>query len=474
MALGEISDWVVDGFSQESLTDSSISDELLADYIRVGFAVARLLISPDDWINRQVDTVDFLSHEGCRRRTSIDFSLPPDFREDLKLGGQLIVPLTTLRKKELQQFDLCDESGRAVPKLGLIEGSNLTQVMLICLAGQVWEGSDPSDDVYLTAEGDFWPIAGRGVHPGRAALDHLQMAAEGGDPWRKALVDHPIFWRLARELAESFVLYAAIPDEGVDRRLIKFSYDDPYEFDPPWPSKSELARPLQLFRQLWRRALRPDRRWYQFECPGADRGKSFHLDIAIPPELRIREVALADMSSGRGTPNFLGATAAFNVNRASLYLPTEDPANPRDIVAFASVTSEKGGRLRRAAWTSAVVAGLLWAGYILHPDGSAETTWNADAAVSTVLVGAALFSGFSAFVDQSQILVSTHASIFRWLSVSALSALCASAALAFSETGSDPRWIWLVCALVASMALLRLAWSLFRAPSRYEKPNRLD
>jgi hypothetical protein len=42
-----------------------------------GDALAGLLLAPDQWVHRRVDTLDVQSPEIARRQVSIDFTLPP-------------------------------------------------------------------------------------------------------------------------------------------------------------------------------------------------------------------------------------------------------------------------------------------------------------------------------------------------------------------------------------------------------------
>jgi hypothetical protein len=65
-----------------------------------------------------VETIELLSHEETRRRVSIDFSLTDQQLAELNIGEGIAVPISVLTKEARRNFDLRDESGRAVPVLG--------------------------------------------------------------------------------------------------------------------------------------------------------------------------------------------------------------------------------------------------------------------------------------------------------------------------------------------------------------------
>src|ERR671924_676514 len=71
------------------------------------------------WRHRRVETLTMLSHEQVRRHVSIDFTVPEELREDLRLSeaDEFAVPLAFLTKRPLVHFDLRNEEGHSIPLL---------------------------------------------------------------------------------------------------------------------------------------------------------------------------------------------------------------------------------------------------------------------------------------------------------------------------------------------------------------------
>src|SRR5689334_14832129 len=87
-----------------------------AGEIAVGFAA--LLTRQAAWRHRRVETITVLSHEQVRRSVSVDFTVPAEHREDLRLSAsEWIVPLALLAKRPLANFDLRMEDAGTVPLL---------------------------------------------------------------------------------------------------------------------------------------------------------------------------------------------------------------------------------------------------------------------------------------------------------------------------------------------------------------------
>src|SRR3954462_8617282 len=84
--------------------------------IAVGFA--SLLTRQAAWRHRCVETITVLSHELVRRSVSVDFTVPAEYRDDLRLSErEWVVPLALLAKRPLAHFDLRMEDMASVPLL---------------------------------------------------------------------------------------------------------------------------------------------------------------------------------------------------------------------------------------------------------------------------------------------------------------------------------------------------------------------
>ena len=70
------------------------------------------------WRHRRVETITVLTHEQVRRHVSIDFTVPEEQREGLRLSAdEYVVPLALLAKRPLVHFDLRNEEQHSIPLL---------------------------------------------------------------------------------------------------------------------------------------------------------------------------------------------------------------------------------------------------------------------------------------------------------------------------------------------------------------------
>jgi hypothetical protein len=237
---------------------------------------------------------------------------------------------------------------------------------------------------------------------------------------------------------------------GPQRRILKYSYTDDFDLSlPPGTWRQRLALP-----EFLHRVSRPDRKHFIVRFDGAWRAASFHAEVAIAEELRFDFAVLYD----QGTDQLLSSIES-DVDRLSVYASSEvtDVQTPG---VFLEVSAERAGRPSQAAATSLLVAGLLWLGVRSGLDAQ-----NPGAAVSILLAGAALFTGFEATQGKHRLVRKVFAAPRRWLAVVTLCGLTASASLAMEYPRAEPVVLWRVCALACSVAAARLLWSAIRAPS---------
>ena len=115
-------------------------------------AVLGLLLSGPQWRHRRVETITPLSGTIVRRRVSVDYTVPPEFHDDLRMpvdpdepgdDDQWVVPLGWLVRRPLVSFDLRDGSGTSVPLLLTDQIASITRDLLLLAA---IEGDlDPGD-----------------------------------------------------------------------------------------------------------------------------------------------------------------------------------------------------------------------------------------------------------------------------------------------------------------------------------------
>src|SRR4051794_34090488 len=83
-------------------------------------ALLALLAAPREWRHRRVETISFVTSRFVRRRVSVDFTVPHDFHEQLRLpvdprvdgpADQWLIPVGWLARRQLVNFDLRERDG---------------------------------------------------------------------------------------------------------------------------------------------------------------------------------------------------------------------------------------------------------------------------------------------------------------------------------------------------------------------------
>ena len=176
------------------------------------------------------------------------------------------------------------------------------------------------------------------------------------------------FRAMAATLSRYFVLWAVV--RGLDRRRVfKFAYDEPFSQRP---------------------GLTPT---YFYDAPGCTEAWSYHVEVAVPQELKARTTHLLDTATGA-----VLATGARDSDRPALYY-SADPANPpllpRVVVGYGA---ERGRFLGPAAIVATVIS-LLVALPWLFADLQALAD-SAGPAIGLVLSTSAVFSALVLRTDE--------------------------------------------------------------------------
>lgn len=390
-----------------------------------------------------------LSHEETRRRVSIDYALSDDQLAKLAIGDGVVVPISLLTKEPRKKFDLRDESGRAIPVLGREQNGDLAHIALMNAALEAL-GDDTPSEVFEVLAADLRQVVFAPPEQAADALGFFIGSAEAGDRWRATILEDETCQALLDSLWANYVLCAVLQPGGPNRRVLKYSYADEFDLSlAPGTWRQRLAPPVLL-----RRYSRPDRKHFIVQFDGAWRAASFHAEVAIAEELRFDMGFLYDPET-----DLLLSSVENDVDRLSVYA-SSDVTDIQTPSIFLEVSAERAGRPSQAAATSLLVAGLLWLGVRSGLDAR-----HPGAAVSTLLAGAALFTGFEATQGKHRLVRKVFAAPRRWLAVVTVSGLAASASLAMEYPKTEPVGLWKICAIVCSVAAARLLWSAIRAPS---------
>jgi hypothetical protein len=389
-----------------------------AGEIAVGFAA--LLTRQAAWRHRRVETLTVLSHEQVRRSVSVDFTVPLEHRDDLRLSErEWIVPLALLAKRPLVNFDLRDEEQRAVPLLRAEETQVVGRELLYLMLDL--DREDATED------------------PGSGALIERVLAAEARDvpdavgalvELDQRLGPLPGFSALADRLARGFLLCAVVGDVS-RRRILKFAYDEP------------LAR--------------PDRFSHFYDAPGCTEAASYHATVHVPDEMRARTTELLDNVTGS-----VLAAGPRDADRPAVYY-VADTGRRLEPGLSVRYGTERGRFLVPAALVACVIAlelALPW----LFADLS-RLAAQAGPAISVLLSSTVVFSALVLRSGEHPLVRLVLAPYRLCLAAATLAAVVAGASLGFRAHGGVLAWCWGLGALVAAVAAGILILEAARAPS---------
>ena len=384
------------------------------------------------WRHRRVETLTMLSHEQVRRHVSVDFTVPAELHEGLRLSDadEFAVPLAFLAKRPLVHFDLRNEEGHSIPLMTaeqntMIGRELLEQSLEADLAAQ--DAGEATQTAVTAAAGEVIEavLGDRGV---TGAVERLER--------RHGLQPLDDFRDLAEILTSNFVLWAVV--RGLDRRRVfKFAYDEPFSLRPG------LA--------------------YVYDAPGCTEAWSYHVEVAVPTGLKARSTRLWDAAAGA-----VLVTGAVDSDRPALYYsvdPARKPARPQVVVDYGA---ERGRFLAPAAIVASVIALL-----VALPSVFADLETLADSAgpaIGLVLSTSAVFSALVLRTDEHPLLRRMLVRYRLCLVASTLAALFAAASLGFRADSRLIALTWAVAAVVSVLTAAILVIAVARSPSSHSRP----
>jgi hypothetical protein len=394
----------------------------------IAAAAQALLQRQAAWRHRRVETITVLNHEQVRRYVSVDFTVPEEHREGLRLsaGDEYAVPLGLLAKRPLVHFDLRNEEGHSIPLLTAEQNTTINrellyQVLDVDLASQ--DADEVTQQAVALAAGPvIEAVLGDGALGG--AVAELE-----GDHGLAPLTD---FRAMAASLARNFFLWAVV--RGLDRRRVfKFAYDEPFTQRP---------------------GLTPT---YIYDAPGCTEAWSYHVEVAVPQDLKARTTRLWDEATGA-----VLATGALDADRPALYYAAgsaHPPMRPQVVVGYGA---QRGRFLGPAAIVATVIT-LLVALPWLFADLQ-TLAGSAGPAIGLVLSTSAVFSALVLRTDEPALLRQLLVRYRLALVASTLAALFAAAALGFQASDWIIEATWAVAAVVSALTAGILVVAVIRSP----------
>jgi hypothetical protein len=268
--------------------DATVAEAWPRDQLRAavddevaGLEVVRMLIAHPQWVHRRIDALEYRDDTTFRRRQSVHFSVP-DAAPELRVASATfrLIPLTTLRKETLVNFDCRDESGTALPILTRThQGLLVVRGMVTWAEALVDEATGELLDPAVEAE--IVDLVTGEVDERLAA----RRAFAAGAGQREVLRGDEIFSLVLDRLTDEFVLVTLVDDVPGTQRVLKFSYEELGEFAPePWP-----RAPLAALGWVPRRAASAAESLFSAE--------SYHFEADLPPGV---DVPVASLWVGSG------------------------------------------------------------------------------------------------------------------------------------------------------------------------------
>jgi hypothetical protein len=239
-----------------------------------GLETMRLLLAQPDWVHRRVDALEYRDSTTFRRRQSVHFTVP-DAAPELAIGRTTarLIPLTTLRKETLVNFDCRDESEAALPVL-----TRGQQGLLMVRAMTSWAEGILGTQLAPDIVGDIETLLTTAGPDGREARERMQ--AEGADRQRAALRADGLFPLMLDQFTGQFLLATLVHDPPGTQRIVKFSYEELGDLAPePWP-----RAPLAALCWIPRQAASAAESLFSTE--------SYHFEADMPPGVDVPVASL--------------------------------------------------------------------------------------------------------------------------------------------------------------------------------------
>jgi hypothetical protein len=390
----------------------------------VGWGCAALLFTGSAWVHRRVERIDILSAQLVRRSVSADFTVPADAAELLRLGdgGPYLVPIATLGKRPLRNFDLRDEGGATIAIVGQEHNGLVAHSALLAHAGFALRNA-PSPEPSAALTETLQTIAREAPGEASAAIDGLVARAANGDEESRLVLRHQAAQVLIRDLADNYILLAVL-DDVRRRRVLKYSYEEPLTLAPSTIHERLGWSPVSV----------------SIDVPAAAGPASYHAEVVVPEAVRILETVMLDE-----TDRLLADEG--EADRAAVHAPNVLPdAQPR--LEFA-LGLERGVLPVLGAAVAALTTLQLAAGALLI---DFDALRGATPAASVLLAGSAFFAAVLARSGEHRLVQALFAGPRVLLALVALVAVMAGSGLGYDAPSGAVKTIWEIAALASAVA----------------------
>jgi hypothetical protein len=204
-----------------------------------------------------------------------------------------------------------------------------------------------------------------------------------------------------------------------------------------------------------------------YDAAGSTEAWSYHLEVAVPTDLKARTTQLWDAATGE-----VLVIGALDSDRPALYFvpdPSHSPARPEVVVDYGA---ERSRFLAPAAIVATVISLLVALPWIF---ADLEALGNsAGPAIGLVLSTSAVFSALVLRTDEHPLLRQLLAGYRLCLVASTLAALFAAASLGFRAKSWIIEVTWASAAVVSVLTAAILVIAVARSPSSRSRPAPRD
>lgn len=420
----------------------------------------KALLTAYTWIKRRVESVELHDSRKVRRAVTVDFIVPKSVDDPRRAPTHL--PVVLLRKiAPVLDLDLRDEDSRALPLLTKQENAAYSGAALASALAYV-TGIPASHQLLTTCQALARDDPAEAAqHLGRLTRwVHAQELPRDEDEesrFRRSLGRRRAMF-IARSMAgNSFIWLRSYDHKPLERRVIKFAYDETLEvLSPP-------AR--RFFFLLGFRSLDVG-----FATPHLRGCCSYHFELAVPSELEMHgeqlHAEIRRSADGSEVPDFPTFFKAFDRD-LHLYLDLTGTYTEHSGGVAVKLRASRHGFLSMALAAAWLICAMLWTAWLLRSHLTTDATqvippvFLITPAVLVALVNRPNEHPFNAFV-----LTGTRYLVL----VSGVIASAAAGVLAFVESPGDSEALsaaWLTGAIATTaIATIVLAGWIASMPKR--------
>lgn len=281
---------------------ASTGEPQIAD---LGLLCVERMIDDPSWVYRRKDSVELLSENLQRHRSSIDFVLPSDVSRQLPSGATAYyVPIGMLRKAapKFTRFDVTDETGCSLPLPNRDQNAAVSAETLVTYARRL------EPDLEISLEGTLREVAASSAGSANDALGRLRASASYPPALRNS---GDFVWLLDAVASNSIVVMCLAGDPG-ERRILKISYDeqldDVLEREDVLSEFETAPEPNQL-------SLGDAPYVHTVTAPFVS-AQTYHFECTVPMGSRIVQADIWDNTSKQR----LSTTGSIQRSRIHLYL----------------------------------------------------------------------------------------------------------------------------------------------------------